>query len=1122
MQLSKFDTNMVPDTWQRPGLVASGALSGTTHRQSNANEQEAPNSGSSRPRRSSDHTQPEDSPDTIPSRESADAELARAYAKASLAGIHKSAINPSYVQVPPESTLGRWQSALDSALKAPRFLEWARSNNVDLRSLTLLPSEGGISAYVNNKKILFTRFDGSGWAEVSRTLMSIAKVIAPQAGQKLDYPWRNGEVPVSLVAAFYAEPVNPTAEQVVIRAKQLEADPHLSVPENHRSERSVEALSIQRKALGNDANLHALIQSLESTHSAAKESIDFSLLKVRVDPRSSLSKGANGVCSEITALQMLVAMGYEAPGSREDALNLAQVLSIDLASRKPGADSGGAMPLTPLLSSTELRKVGRVVSQWKQQRISPEPQPHAGSGMLLNYLIGKLPDSARSAIRDNPSTALDQLLRLPDALGLGNDIQAKIKSLKTSTSAIESVSVALLLELDAGGGKSRHNLAGYDLYGTESVGASPDEIVRRFTTHLESKVGADGAPLAARLLLSVAAPELLVKNMPSDLVYGSHSWVDFVVSVSRIEQQVPGAAANMGFSQVMAVGDTSPVSLEGIDQLAVAKHGPVIDWGIANGVIAANSNQIYTDDEFTRADGALDKQLKELAWARTTLLQKSPTRKELALAELKRVLPEVDPEKLILEKAASGPRNPYYSLLDVYMSGKIEPEKWKWVDNDKAAHYSVMQGLSKLEPDINKTFDQQFSVFRKSHESAIAIQFKYQLSLLPVAERDNIKVSKVSFYAVNRPYDPGLSILSNGRARTYAGKPNPEESLKLKGSQGVLMRVDGGVGNVTYYSYFPLLGKIVKETGLPPKLPSPPPPLPPSSKLTWPVDDKFLKERPDLGRRLNIDDNPYHGEPRQLSGVASTVLILPFGVENNDRDQPGSDGRVLGTYFSKRNGALGITVGKFFTSEYDAVYKRVKGVTNLEATWQSQQNLKSFFLSLIPFYDGINDAIEGKVGSAIINITFDAFGFLVPGVLAGRRAYKSGKTLLRSAAYGVTAGTSVSFGVTDLVDVPKNLNKGMLAISRDRKYVADGAKGLLSRLRGTYGAYDVAKFYKEGDIAKGLVRGSDGKIRPVLAMFTKGAWYPYNILTKTPFGIQIAQFGVMSSIESGGGSSKKL
>lgn len=1112
MQLSKIDTNMMPDAWQGSGLVASGVLSGTTHRQSNANEQEAPHSGSSRPRRSSDPAQPEGRPDTTPSRESADAELARAYAKASVAGIHKSAINPPYVQVPPESTLGLWQSALDSALKAPRFLEWARLNNVDLRSLTLLPSAGGLSVDVNNKKTLFTRFDGSGWAEVSRTLMSIAKVIAPQPEQKLDYPWRNGEVPVSLVAAFYAEPVNQTAEHVAIRAKQLEADPHLSVPEDHRSERSLEALSIQRKALGDDANLHALIQSLESTHSADKEGIDFSLLKVPVDPRSSLAMGEDGACREMTVPQMLGAIGYETPRSREDALNLAQVLSIDLASRAPGADSGGARRLTPLLGSTALRKVGQVVSQWKQQRISPEPQPPVGSGTLLNYLIGKLPDSTRSAIRDNPSVALDHLLRLPDALGLGSDIQAKIKLLKTATSAIESVSVALLLELDVGAGKSRHNLAGYNVYGSENVGATPDEIVRRFTTHLESKVGADGAPLAARLLLSVAAPELLVKNMPSDLVYGSHSWVDFVISVSRIEQQVPGASANMGFSQVMTVGDTSPVSLEGIDQLAVAKRDAVIDWGIANGVIAANSNQVYTDDEFTRADGALDKQLKELDWARTTLLQKAPTRKELALAELKRVMPTVNPEKVFLTRHA--PHNPYYTLLDVYMSGKIEPEKWKWVDNDNAAHYSVLQGLSTLEPDINKVFDQQFSAFRKSHKNAIAIQFKYQLSLLPAAEQENIKVSKVGFYAVNRPYDPGLSILSNGRARPYVGRPTPEESSTLKGNQGLLMRVDGGAGNVTYYSYFPLLGKIVKETGLPPKLPYPPPRLPPSSKATWPADEKFLKERPDLGSWLNIDDNPYHGKPRQPSAMASTLLTLPFDVENNDRDQPGSDGRVPGTYYSEKNGALGITVGKFFTSEYDAVYERVKGVTGLEEVWRSQENVKDFFLSLIPFYDGIKDAIEGKVGSAVFNIAFDAFGFLIPGMLAGRRAYKSGKTLLRSVVSGVTAGTSASFGITDSVDLPKNLNKGLLAISRDRKYVADGAKGLLSRLRGAYGTYDVAKFYKEGDIAKGLVRGGDGIIRPVLAMFTKGVWYPYNILTKTPFGIQIAQFGVMNSIES--------
>ena len=205
---------------------------------------------------------------------------------------------------------------------------------------------------------------------------------------------------------------------------------------------------------------------------------------------------------------------------------------------------------------------------------------------------------------------MDQLIRSPEAHALGKDIQSKIKIVETPTSAIESVSAALVQELDPLAGTSRHNLAGYNLYGEDNAGASAADIVERFTTHLKSRVGAELAPLTARLLLSAAAPELLVIDTPPNLVLGSHTWANFAIEVSRIEQQVPGASANMTFSQVMAFGDALPVSLQGDDELGSAARHAVIDWGIANGVVKSRTDQDYSPAEILHAQSLLNKQQK--------------------------------------------------------------------------------------------------------------------------------------------------------------------------------------------------------------------------------------------------------------------------------------------------------------------------------------------------------------------------------------------------------------------------------------------------------------------------------------------------------------------------------
>lgn len=1030
-------------------------------------------------------------PDSTECRAMGDAQLARYFASALATRSYQTSGMPPDVQVPAGSTLGRWRAQLDSAFKAPGFLAWAKGQGLDTAGMQLDAARGELAGIVDGAVRRFTLRDDSGWSDVSRTLLSIARVIAPQPGQGFSYPWPEGKVPLYTVGQFYNQPIDLTPAQAALHRKKLANKALFAfAPSAYASLRSAEALALQQTALGDDADRHALMAALRSQTDDASESIDLDQVMLQIDPRSS--RFASEQRRQMSVAQMLRQDGHKVPVNRQQAQGLALALSFDLAHRAPRANAGGARPIAGLLSATSLRKVRATVVQWHKAQVNHRSNPQAGAGSLLRGLISELPQSARATIASNPASALDQLIRSPKARALGQEIQKKIKVIETPTSVIESVSVALVQELDPGMGKSCFNLSGYNLYQRDNAGCSPATIVKSFTTHLERKVGVEAAPVAAQLLLAAAAPEFLVKDIPPNLVYGSHTWANFSIEVSRIEQQVPGAAGNMTFSQIMAFGQAPLTSLESEDQLSAASGIAIITWGLANGVIALKPDHNYAYTDVKRSQEALNKQQKELAWAGDALSAPATTREQLAVAELKRVFPELDPTQKVLQ--APWVKHDPVSLLDVYMSGPIKPERWRSLNNKALPWAAITPRLAQLVPDINQVFSTTFENYKVAHDSAWAIQFKYQLSLLPKVDRARIEQSAVSFIEVSRPFldtapapgfswnsaEPvsGLSLYADIKPRT----PTVQEVEALKGRHGLLMKVAGNAGQASYYSYFPALGRFVKESGFP-------------------------------GEHTNADDGAYFGGSTQGRVPGTYNVYTQYGATHHGRDPLERPGTLHGTYFSAKSGALGITAASFFTRDYEALKSKAAGMTAIEKGRRYDKQLKDFFLGLIPFYDGIHDAIKGDVSGAIFNIGFDILGFALPALNTARKTVKGGQSLGNIIKSSVFSGVGASVGYTDAADIAKNLNRGASAGYKDIKYVLEHGDKVLSRLRGHCRSYDVTKVYKDGDIVKGFYPAQGNNLWvPVVAVFKKGGWYAYNILTNTPFGPQLLQFGVVSAL----------
>jgi hypothetical protein len=60
------------------------------------------------------------------------------------------------VEVPADSTLGQWHHQLATALMTPTFLEWARREGIELRSIVLYPVTDNLSAMVNGSRRVFS------------------------------------------------------------------------------------------------------------------------------------------------------------------------------------------------------------------------------------------------------------------------------------------------------------------------------------------------------------------------------------------------------------------------------------------------------------------------------------------------------------------------------------------------------------------------------------------------------------------------------------------------------------------------------------------------------------------------------------------------------------------------------------------------------------------------------------------------------------------------------------------------------------------------------------------------------------------------------------------------------
>ncbi|WP_455885209.1 hypothetical protein [Pseudomonas spelaei] len=747
----------------------------------------------------------------------------------------------------------------------------------------------------------------------------------------------------------------------------------------------------------------------------------------------------------------------------------------------PTIDYGGLLTKDAPLTEEARVVLRQVISTWKgrQQQSATDDANHAPS--LAECLVRRLPEPKRPS-KDEPEKMLEAILNSPAAQTLGKLLQESINAYPTATSIREVLLSALVLDVDPADGLNRNELAGYALRQQGNWGYSPDEIVKRFEAHLATRFGGASAKVIAFQLLSVSAPEFLIKGLPPTMLYGSHQWATFSAAVARIEARQAGGSADKTYREIMALDDSEPVSEDEKRAQQLAQMTAVIDWAIVNGVIREQKEDAYSPDDIERALDALQAHQKTLADSVTALTTPMPTRRELALQELRRVYGAENEkffeQRLLANTLPGSPGRKAYSLLDIYMSGDLGKHFWISSDPDFTT-VNVNLGFSKL-PNIKKRFDEKFDAYPEDLKHAFSAQFKYQLSLLPLEDRRLIEYGKVTTFNVVPAYNK----------EEVSGEHKIHPYIK---SGAILIRAERE-GKACHYLYSPAQGRIIKDAES--------------------IDSGLQFPGSRLSFSMLRSDSPGGKEPPvkmlwQTVGSASPkkdpVDFLAFTIYPNkslEVERRGEHPDPPATLSSQKTDLLAGSVSAYYTRGLNEAKAAANGSTQQEREAKLTASVRSFLLGLIPFYNAVESFVDGRPAEAFFHLVLDLFGFLVPGVKGGIQGAKLGA----KAGMGATLGFIKGFGAAGLKSI--NPLSAVFDVSHGVFKLGKAGFKKLRGLDGHSGGFDIPQLSSKDGIADGIYRplGANGDAVPVIAVQRNGKWYAFDRVTATPYGAPLRGF----------------
>ncbi|MFL1564492.1 hypothetical protein ACI77J_25340 [Pseudomonas sp. O64] len=953
-------------------------------------------------------------------RKAGDSELAVSYANGLLTGLTGVARRDISVPVPAGSTFGQWWRHFNDALQSPDFLAWVKENRLDPTQLTFDPEKAQLVAKVDGKEVTFSQHDRSGWAQVSGPILHVGKLLLGRHRKLIDLTQLDKKnAPLLVVEQFYGERSLLRAPAIQQRALELQARKAFEAPVQFVA-RSSQALGTQRQTLADAADKHHLLVALRAVYEEAKKDpkIDISArLKdtdMEVEPDSSFSNYNDMGLEDQTSLHgFLSSSGVSVPTNLAQLANMIAVLDNPLPAPPANGNFWGLMSRSQPLSN--LQKTGiQDISRLETQALG------AKEGGLFNAfaqknsgLITPIDPQLRPG-QSNPEAMLARLVASPEAQALGQKLEASLNDVSPASSVNERVLAALVLDLDPGAGTKRNHVAGFDLASSANWGHTPATIFQRLVDHLvtHKKIQREIAPAAANLLLAGAAPEFLLKGLPGDLRYGSHTWASLSAAVSRIEQDSPGASRRMTFEQVMIYGNTASVTPESTLAEGKAQENAAVDWAVTKGVIEKNDTGLYSAAQATTAVDAFNKVIEESSKHADAFTKPIPSQQETALRILKqtygRQYDYTTPVARITTQEADDSQ--LHSAVDLYIEDKLgSVQKTGQGVGVEIGHGQYISNATAL-PKAKVEFDKEFDKYRNNALAALKYSIEQTISTLPLEEQKRLQTNKIDIYALHQvdPQSPPAFV---------EGKQS-DSPARL----GVIIKVHGKTvrDNATLYEYFPLRGVFRKRDDIDNNFPY----------INTPrrQDETFgagaFRDLTD-GIPLNIDYSAYSvGSQPQDGKTSNNIRIEP--IVSGKPVSVSQTKQAMANYISRSIGDF-VFDKKFWRAESSVETERKAIVARLE--WMRK--------AYIP---GMNTFEEfkqnGNTGAAQFSLVTDIFGFAFPvgrgGVQAakltgrlGSKLFNGSKTVAKSAVNGLKPATGFS---NLMMRAPRGISSGVNSV----------------------------------------------------------------------------------------------
>lgn len=761
--------------------------------------------------------------------------------------------------------------------------------------------------------------------------------------------------------------------------------------------------------------------------------------------------------SGITLETYLLEKGLSVPTTHFALTALADAL-LNRSQVHPLGDFGGGLSWPLPLSINEQRRVLDASRHYITEH--PDTTYQSSSSSMLEYLNGNLPLTTLAL--NDPAKALEDLLGSTRAQALGQFLQTQLNGIGTDTSVYDYALAAINLLLDPGAIAESHTtkVCGFDLAQQSHWGRPASEVQRKLAYHLsdEGYTSSEMSQVGAYLLLARKAPELLIKDIPDNVTYGSAAWLSLSIAAATIEAQTPGKVPNMSFAQVMMA--TKKAGREDPLITQKAQTAALRIWGTVNGVLSHEEADRYDTVDIEKVRNAFNQQANARIAAADQIEAEIPDRKAITLAKLRERFGENVPfeEKLLTVKDTVQPyAQPLYdpnpkpagrhSLLDIAMSGL---HRFEWQSTDQRV-VDATRGKS-LKFDVNSVFNDQFSLAIDTRKKGIAAAVKQMITQLPLKDREALEYGKLEFHQ-NHTYLLGLGL---------TGRTLDEKNHKL----------------------------LIKASGV--------------------EDDRVYEMDLKQGTIKHVHDSVLtKARERNANRVFPIEKFTPQCIAETtfDQHQDVSGPRPIPDSFSStRTQAIADAFIEHLDIDNIDVVKQAKGSTTFDKQLESQSTLGNFFLDLIPLRSAIVNFTNGNYLDGAIDLGMDIFGFVTAGVGTVAKVAKVGAKAVSRAvkALKITKilGTTVIGELNPLSGAGDLLQGGIKLLSKG-----------VDKIKTLSGSYDLTKLssIEHGPITHGTFKAA-GQTYEGDTILSNAQRYAYDPAKQKPYGTPLEEFSPLDGL----------